>query len=725
MITHLTLADDVLLVHLEKLSLKATKGFTHGSILIDQGGVTFAKFPPVALPAGFVPAIGMKVSMQLMAPDGSPRKQTRTAILLEVPKEPGKYRAAGQSKTPRKFSAEDGWRYEIYKYRAYFTHPGLKTDAELPEWLKASITRQRDFWNRLAYLCCEARRKCSPVPSEEVKAFVWETILPAIDHLNDSLGRSKQKMKHPDKLKGDEPAIDGLWRFVGEMRKRADVDRPVPEGLLEKTIAFAEQFKVDYTPLNDFLNNFNSIAKKAAEEFGLRHWEVKPLVSGFKAVLDRRKKKKSGFMDDWPLIKYADSPKAENWGIHFSCNKAGIDSADLETGDGIPGLSFGPPFAATDTDHAQMVGSRTMRKLREAEIYIGADEGERFSFQFGVLQHRPLPAGSHLKGWKLIYQGGALWLCLTVELQRPLAEAGELAAGLDVGWRRTETGIRFGTLYEPAKKTIRELTVDLQRSPNDHAARVPFRLDLGPTRWEKRNLSRLLPDWKPGDPLPSAFETRGALQTRRDYQKDATKALFRKHLGEKTPAWFDKAGRKGLRHLAEEFKDDPVACEILTKWRAEDEQIGTLVSMYLDRTTKRIEYGHAQIAHDVCRHLQQCGISRLIVQSSFLAKLAQNQDNEDPVSLKRSQKYRQFVAVGKFVSVLKNTAAKYGIVVDALEAVNPTRICQHCNTLNAGTEKERLNCSGCGRTVDQDQNAAVNLSRFGSNPELAAMATVA
>jgi hypothetical protein len=284
---------------------------------------------------------------------------------------------------------------------------------------------------------------------------------------------------------------------------------------------------------------------------GLRYWEVKPLVSGFKAVLDRRKTKKSGFMEDWPLIKYPDSPKAANWGIHFSCNKAGIDLADLEAGDGIPGLSFGPPMAAAATGHTQMFGSRRMRKLREAEISLGGD-----NFRFGVLQHRPFPAGSHIKGWKLTYQAGALWLCLTVEVQRQLAQAGELAAGLDIGWRRTKAGIRFATLYDPAKKSIRELTVDMQRSPKDCAARAPFRLDLGPTRWEKRNLLRLLPDWKPGDPLPNALETRGALQTRRDYQTNTAKTFLRKHLVERTPAWFEKAGRKGLLHLAEEFKDD-------------------------------------------------------------------------------------------------------------------------------------------------------------------------
>lgn len=80
--------------------------------------------------------------------------------------------------------------------------------------------------------------------------------------LNGSLGRSKQKMEHPDKLKGDEPGIDGLWRFAGELRKRANLDRPVPEGLFEKTASFAEQFKPDYTPLSDFLNNLTPLLRR-------------------------------------------------------------------------------------------------------------------------------------------------------------------------------------------------------------------------------------------------------------------------------------------------------------------------------------------------------------------------------------------------------------------------------------------------------------------------------
>jgi hypothetical protein len=63
--------------------------------------------------------------------------------------------------------------------------------------------------------------------------------------------------------------------------------------------------------------------------------------------------------------------------------------------------------------------------------------------------------------------------------------------------------------------------------------------------------------------------------------------------------------------------------------------------------------------------------TRLIVETSFLARASQLHDNEAPDALKNSQKYRQFAAVGKFVSKLKNIAAKYGMVVDAHDASTP------------------------------------------------------
>ena len=734
MMDRLTYQDKTLYVYPQDTTLKTTKAFTHGSIVFDSVARTavFAKFPAVPLPEDLPLENGLKLQLRLMTLDGEVRKQVREGILSASEKRPGILHIGGMAKTPRLFAAEDGWTNEIYKYRAYFTHPGINTSihnesgqgTDLPQWLKDCIDRQKALWNRLAWLCRDARRQCSPVPTEEIIEFVNNTILPEIDAFNLMLrrARTKEKMRHPDKLKKEMPGVDGLWHFVGELRGRIEKGRVVPDGLLEKVIGFAEQFKAEYTPLNEFLKNFAEIAEREAVALGLRRFEIRPTVGAFKAVLDRRKTTKAPWSEGWPLLKYADSPKAANWGVHYYFNKAGVDSTLLESGNGVPALSFGSPLLPSKTGHEEMTGKRsTYRRMREATISIPGDEPDktRHDFRFAVLQHRTLPPNSHLKEWKLIYQDGKLWLCLVVELQRPVPKAAVLSAGLEIGWRRTEEGIRFATLYEPATKTIREATIDFQRSPKDHKDRTAFRIDLGPTRWEKHHITALHPEWKPGEEIPGIIETRMALAARSDYFKNTAKILLRKHLGERTPVWLDKAGSSGLHKVAIEFMDDPTVLEIVNDWEKKNKEIRQLTSVYFDRTTKRIEYGHAQVAHDICRYLKEKGIERLIIEDSFLSKVAQRHDNEDPEGLKRSPKYRQFVAPAKFIGVLKNTMAKYGYAVEVHENINLTRLCHYCDYLNPSTEKEKFNCEGCGQEIKQDHNTAMNLVRFDGDPELA------
>jgi len=139
-----------------------------------------------------------------------------------------------------------------------------------------------------------------------------------------------------------------------------------------------------------------------------------------------------------------------------------------------------------------MKGVAAERRLREARITVpGGERNVHWSYHFGVLQHRPLPEHSHIKQWELVHSDGDLWLCLTIERQRPLVvDAGDGSfAGLDIGWRRTKEGIRIGVLYEPTTKAYREIIVDLQKSPGNPRERVPnFRVDLGTTTWEKKKL---------------------------------------------------------------------------------------------------------------------------------------------------------------------------------------------------------------------------------------------
>lgn len=716
MIDRISLVDSTLHVHSSATSLKLTTSFLRGGISVDRSArtITFGQLSAVALPDGLTLSDGDSVRLQLVAADGTLRKQTREGVFKASSRNAEIIRVAGQSKTTRKFSAEDGWGVAVYKYRAYFTHPGVETDGGIPKWLQGSIERQHEFWNRLAWHCREARRKCSPVPTEEIQQFVASTVLPAIDALNDSLGRSKGKMKHPPKLKVAMPGLDAVWKFIGELRTRTEKAQPVPENLLEKAMEFAGQFKADYGPMNSFLADLDRLAETESEKLGLRRYEIRPLMTSFKSQLDRRRTTKAQWSDGWPNIKYPDSPKAGDWGLHFYFNKAGVLASGLDTEKGVPGLSWGPKLPVASTGSSSVGWRAKGRDLRAAEISVGSGNDEDWSFRFAVLQHRPLPAGSHIKEWKLIQSDGKLWLCLVVELKRPIPIDSPQAAGLDVGWRRTKDGVRFGVLYEPATKTFRELSVDLHRTPANHYDPDSFRIDLGPTRWEKRNISKLVPDWKPGDPIPGAFETRTSMQVRRSYLKDTAKIFVKRHLGESAPVWLDKAGSRGLVKLAEDFKDDAALVDYLTNWRRSDEQIGALAKAYSERFTKRIQYGQMQVAHDVCRHLVKTGIFRLVVETKFIAKTSQSQVSEDSEALKNSQKYRHLVAASRFISVLKHIAVKYGVLVEEQSGANTTRVCHSCGAENPSTEKETQVCEGCGRTIHQDQNAAMNLSDLGS-----------
>jgi len=42
-------------------------------------------------------------------------------------------------------------------------------------------------------------------------------------------------------------------------------------------------------------------------------------------------------------------PRADDWGIYYYFNKAGVDSSLLESQRGIPGMTFGPALSPDQT----------------------------------------------------------------------------------------------------------------------------------------------------------------------------------------------------------------------------------------------------------------------------------------------------------------------------------------------------------------------------------------
>ncbi len=134
-----------------------------------------------------------------------------------------------------------------------------------------------------------------------------------------------------------------------------------------------------------------------------------------------------------------------------------------------------------------------------------------------------------------------------------------------------------------------------------------------------------------------------------------------------------------------------------------------------------MEYGQTQVAHDLCRYIQQKDIHCLMIEAAFIARASQNLSYDAPVSLRRSQKYRHFASPAKFVATLKNVAVKYGIVISECSGTHSSRICHSCGFLNPSTESEQFSCESCGLLIKQDPNAAVNLSRLYRNSDHAEM----
>ena len=112
------------------------------------------------------------------------------------------------------------------------------------------------------------------------------------------------------------------------------------------------------------------------------------------------------------------------------------------------------------------------------------------------------------------------------------------------------------------------------------------------------------PDWKNGNPVPNSLISELGLQTRRDDYKNSAKILLRKHLGMRLPTWFENTGHNGLLQIEKEFKDDLVVRDILRDWKQQDEMVERFVCICVGSITRRLEHGHAQVAHEICRYLQ-------------------------------------------------------------------------------------------------------------------------
>jgi hypothetical protein len=108
--------------------------------------------------------------------------------------------------------------------------------------------------------------------------------------------------------------------------------------------------------------------------------------------------------------------------------------------------------------------------------------------------------------------------------------------------------------------------------------------------------------------------------------RNAAKEQFRAHLDGILPPEVQSAGSSNLEKFVEAHADDPRIQEIFTTWAKEDDAIGRVLSMYRTRSTRRIEDSHAQVAHDICCHIEERGIHRILIETAAAACSTRSKD---------------------------------------------------------------------------------------------------
>ena len=252
------------------------------------------------------------------------------------------------------------------------------------------------------------------------------------------------------------------------------------------------------------------------------------------------------------------------------------------------------------------------RKLRPAIITIGDKKTHsRFDLRFGVLQSRQLPEEGWLKEWKLIHKDGKFWLCLIVQVRQPKADFNQAAAGVDIGWRRTKTGIKIATVYDPTRKQSKEIHLDLDSAPTDTKVREPFVIRMGPNRdWRRHPILSTLE----GD---NVFDALSALQHKQDVAKDVLKIKIQEILGEDTPFWLKKAGRSGLKKLVELFpQHSPELITAIEQWQKVDAEYMATYGPARKKLAGRLEKGYEMVARDLCGWLAG-HVGRIVIEESI------------------------------------------------------------------------------------------------------------
>lgn len=621
----------------------------------------------------------------------------------------GNARVTGLSKTPRK---RPGWPMLTYAYRLYLDHKGVAVSRVLPDALRHIVETKAALWNAMVARCEQTIEAGQPVPAEAIDALAVE-VKAALTVFNDALGRSKDKIAFPQDEPTEVPAkrFDAYARFKFRLEHIGKEGKPVPEGMLDRLRTFVEQYPYNWEPLHVFERSIESVGKEIAAAKSIPDKIARPVIEAFRACFKRRRTQKVKGFVGLPRTK---DVRRFNW-FHEEPFRSGGLEVPRFVAKGIVPLRFGPPAPAATTGHPEIKGLRAqLRTLQPVTFRI---EGHEVTF--AALMHRPLPKNGMLKRWRLVHRDGEYWLNFMVEVPPFVKNARAVVerdvAGLDVNWRVLPSGeILIAMLADGKDDTMITLSMDRSSAATDQGGMIVagaeggFRtvsLGVGPSRWGRHNVAIGV-----NYGIPDTFAGLRTIRHLRDTAKDELKIRIAKAMGDETPIYLTACGARGLKKMADEIEARfPETAKDIRDWSVQDRDYCRVLRKASDLLDGRLRRGYDQLAHQLCRVLAPRGIRVISIEEHFLKKIAEAEKKEQPVALQKSARYRQAVGVGRFIDILGQIGIKYGIALKRNNAMYTTALCRFCAAKCEFDGRRTMQCPGCSRVIDQDQNAAHNL----------------
>jgi transposase len=146
----------------------------------------------------------------------------------------------------------------------------------------------------------------------------------------------------------------------------------------------------------------------------------------------------------------------------------------------------------------------------------------------------------------------------------------------------------------------------------------------------------------------------------------------------------------------------------LERWHEKDRRFYNEISGLTARALRHRKWSYYNEANRICDRFGTIVVGKLDLAEMSKKEKADGSANE---LVKQAKEYRTIAALGEFLKLLHDVAAKRKAVLTEVDSAYTTMKCHVCGTIFKPADRSKLewNCPTCDALYDQDVNAAMNL----------------